>query len=128
MIAELGRKAVSPNYRANNVEDVKRVLGLDAWALEIIDTWYSGQPEMKIFRHLDLGGLHLPTGHSDGQYLHFAGRIREPGLIHDFIIGKDNYCSQFYVDEGLAEPNPLTVGWKIQRGSRTIGHQLGYLP
>ncbi len=116
-IAELGLKAVSPNYRANNVEDVKRVLGLDAWALEIIDTWYSGQPEMRIFRHLDLVDYTYPPT-LDGQYLHFAGRIREPGLIHDFIIGKDNYCSQFYVDEGLAEPkslagaNPLTVGWK----------------
>ena len=117
-IAELGRKAVNPNDRANNVEDVKRVLGLDARALEIIDTWYSGQPEMRIFRQLDLVDYTYPPT-LDGQYLHFAGRIREPGLVHDLIIGKDNFCSQFNVYEGLAEPkplasiaDPLTVGWK----------------
>ena len=117
-INELGRKAVNPNDRANNVEDVKRVLGLDARALEIIDTWYSGQPEMRIFRQLDLVDYTYPPT-LDGQYLHFAGRIREPGLVHDLIIGKDNFCSQFNVYEGLAEPkplasiaDPLTVGWK----------------
>ena len=118
VIAELGRKAISPNYRANNVEDVKRVLGLDAWALEIIDTWYSGQPEMRIFRQLDLVDYTYPPT-LDGQYIHLVGRIREPGLVHDLIMGKDNFCSQFIVYEGLAEPKPLasiagplTVGWE----------------
>ena len=116
-IAELGRKAVNPNDRANNVEDVKRVLGLDARALEIIDTWYSGQPEMRIFRQLDLVDYTYPPT-LDGQYLHFAGRIREPGIVHEPVLGNDNYCSQFHLNQGLSDPSPLTgpvdplpVGW-----------------
>ena len=116
-IAELGRRAVNSNDRANNVEDLKRVLEVDAKALEIIDLWYSGQPEMRIFRHLDLVEYtHLPT--LDGQYLHFTGRIKEPAIVHELILGKDNYCSQFHIYEGLADPEPVTgladplpIGW-----------------
>ena len=117
-IAELGRRAVNPNDRTNNVEDVRRVLGVDARALEIIDLWYSGQPDMRIFQHLDLVEYtHPPT--LDGQYLHFAGRIKEPGIVHELILGKANFCPQFQVYEGLADlhglaglADPLPAGWK----------------
>ena len=116
-IQELGKRDVNPSNRANNVEDVKRVLGLDARALEIINLWYSGAPEMRIYRHLDLVEYtHPPT--LDGKHLHFAGRIKEPGLVHEPIPGRDNYCSQFHLYQGLTDPMPLTgptdplyVGW-----------------
>lgn len=117
-IAELGRRSVNATDRANSIEDVRKILGLDAKALEIIDLWYSGEPEMRIYRHLDLVTYsHPPT--LDGEYLHFAGRVEEPGLIHDFILGDNPFCPQFYVYEGLADPEPLagiadpmTVGWQ----------------
>ena len=40
----------------------------------------------------------------DGDYMHFAGRTREPGLVHDFILGDDPYCSQFTLYRNVIQP------------------------
>ena len=107
-IAELARRSVNATDRANSIEDVRDVLGSDGRSLEIIALWYHGEPDMRIYRHLDLVTYsHIPT--LDGDYLHFAGRIEEPGLVHEFVLGDDPFCSQFVVYEGLAEPEPLAV-------------------
>ena len=105
-IAELARRSVNTTDRANSIEDVREVLGSDGRSLEIIALWYHGEPVMRIYRHLDLVTYsHIPT--LDGEYLHFAGRIEEPGLVHDFILGDNPYCSQFFMYEGLADPEPF---------------------
>ena len=115
-VAQLAADSSAP--RGSNVDDVRRVVGQDDKATELIDTWYSGQPKMRIFRHLNLVEYHSPPT-LDGQYLHFAGRINEPGLMHEPILGHDNFCSQFHLHRGLDEPqplegpaDPLPVGWK----------------
>ena len=114
-IAQLSMANIS--WTGSNVEDLRRSLGRDPKALEIIDTWYSGQSEMRIFQHLDWVDYTYPPT-VDGQYLHFAGRIREPGLVHEPILEHNNYCSQFDLHQGLADPllqegptDPLLVGW-----------------
>ena len=117
-IATLVRRSMNATNRAHSVEDVREALGPDGKPLEIIDLWYHGAPDMRIYRHLDLVTYtHPPT--IDGEYLHWAGRIEEPGVVHDFILGDASYCSQFFLYEGLAEPEPLAgiadpvaVGWR----------------
>ena len=108
---------LSRSMTGSTMEDVIRAMGHDAKAMEIIDTWYSGQPEMRIFQHLDLVDYTYPPT-IDGPYLHFAGRIRAPGLVHEPILEHNNYCSQFALHQGLADPlpqegptDPLPVGW-----------------
>ena len=116
-IAKLARRSVNTSKKAHSIEDVREVLGSDGKSLEIIDLWYRGEPDMKIYRHLDLVSYtHPPT--IDGEYFHFAGRTEELGLVHDFNLGDDPFCSQFFVFEGLADPEPLSgiadplaVGW-----------------
>ncbi len=116
-IAGLARQAVSNTYLPQSIDDVRTALGSDSVALAIIDRWYSGTPDMRIFRHLDQVTYTQPPI-LDGEYLHFSGRTEEPGMVLDFILGKDPYCSQFYLYAGLADPklltslaDPLLVGW-----------------
>ena len=54
----------------------------------------------------------------DGEYLHFAGKTREPGLVHNFVLGNDPYCSQFSLYRNVINQDlvatirdPLLVGW-----------------
>ena len=108
---------LSRSMTGSTMEDVRRAMGNDDKAMEIIDTWYSGQPEMRIFQHLDLADYTYPPT-IDGPYLHFAGRIRGPGLVHEPELEHNNYCSQFHLHQGLADPLPqegptdsLPVGW-----------------
>ena len=117
-LTQMARREINTSFRANTVTDVKRLLGVNAQALEIIDSWYTGAPTMKPFRHLNLVHFsYLPT--LDGPYLHFAGKTDQPDLVLHPIIGKDNLCSQFHIYQGLADPDPVTgladplpVGWK----------------
>ena len=116
-IARLARRSVNNTDHDQTVEDVRDALGTDSHALEIIDLWYDGEPDMRIYRHLDLVVYtHPPT--LDGEYIHFAGKTRQPGMVFDFVIGKDPYCSQFHLYSGLAGPDylgsitdPPPVGW-----------------
>ena len=90
---------------------------MDGVSHQIIALCYDGEPEMRIYRHLDqVTYTHPPT--LDGEYLHFAGKTQQPGMVHDFVLGKDPYCSQFDLYSGLADPDylasiadPLPVGW-----------------
>ena len=116
-IARLARRSVNNTDGEQTVEDVEEALGADRKSLELIDLWYDGEPDMRIYRHLDLVTYtHPPT--LDGEYLHFAGKTRQPGMVFDFVIGKDPYCSQFHLYSGLADPDylgsitdPPPVGW-----------------
>ena len=72
---------------------------------------------MRRYRHLDaIEWISPPI--IDGQYLHFAGRIGSEGTVFEPIIGKDPYCSQFVLREGVNKTDyvasladPLAVGW-----------------
>ena len=116
-IAKLARRSENNTDEDHTVEDVREALGTDSNALEIIDQWYDGEPDMRIYRHLDqVAYTHPPT--LDGEYIHFAGKTRQPGMVFDFIIGKDPYCSQFHLYSGLADldylgsiADPPPVGW-----------------
>ena len=116
-IAKLARRSVNETDQAHTVEDVREALGSGQASHEIIDLWYQGEPEMRIFRHLDqVTYTFSPV--LDGEFLHFAGKTLEPGMVHDFVLGEDPYCSQFHLYQGLADPDygasisdPLPVGW-----------------
>ena len=116
-IAGLARQAVSETTRPHSIDDVRTALGSDSVALEIIDRWYSGTPDMRIFRHLgQVTYTQRPI--LDGEYLHFSGKTEEPGMVLDLTLGNDPYCSQFFLYAGLADPEPLSgladpllVGW-----------------
>ena len=116
-IARLATKSVNDTDGDHTVEDVRDALGADGKSLRIIDLWYDGEPDMRIYRHLDLVTYTYPPT-LDGEYIHFAGKTRQPGMVFDFVIGKDPYCSQFHLYSGLADPDysgsiadPLPVGW-----------------
>ena len=117
-IAKLARKSENETNRPYAIQDARTTLGSDRKSLDIIDLWYTGTPKMRIFRHLDqVTYTHPPT--LDGEYLHLAGRTREPGMVHDLILGEHPYCSQFFLYQGLADPEPLSdlaepllVTWK----------------
>ena len=101
-IARLARLAENETDRAHTIADIREVLGDDDDALEIIDRWYEGQPEMRKFRHLDAVEWTFPPT-IDGEYLHFAGRIAPAGAVHDFELGDDTYCGQFSLYGGIAD-------------------------
>ena len=116
-IAKLARRYVNKTDGDHTVEDVREALGTDSNALEIIGLWYDGEPDMRIYRHLDQVAYTYPPT-LDGEYIHFAGKTRQPGMVFDLVIGKDPYCSQFQLYSGLADPDylgsiadPLPVGW-----------------
>ena len=61
----------------------------------------------------------LPT--IDGNYIHFAGRTGRPGLLQEFILGDNPYCSQFHLYRGPGQwewigdiAEPLPVGWHYE--------------
>ena len=119
-IAQLARRSTSATKAEHTVGDIRRVLGDDANALAIINLWYEGQPEMRHYRHLDAVEWSFPPT-IDGDYLHFAGKTREPGLVHGFLLGDDPFCSQFtlYRNEINQEliasvSDPLPVGWSYR--------------
>ena len=116
-IIELGRRAVNETDRPVTVDDVRTSLGVDAAALAIIDRWYAGQPEMLKYRHLDAVEWTFPPT-IDGQYLHFAGRTTQPGVVSDFLLEDHEYCSQFsLLDDAAGQQwvtsisDPLVAGW-----------------
>ena len=116
-IAKLARRYVNETDGDHTVEDVREALGTDSNALEIIGLWYDGEPDMRIYRHLDQVAYTYPPT-LDGEYIHFAGKTRQPGMVFEFVTGKDPYCSQFHLYSGLADPDylgsitdPLPVGW-----------------
>ena len=116
-IARLASRSVNNTDGDQTVEDVRKALGTDRKSLEIIDLWYDGEPDMRIYRHLDQVTYTYPPT-LDGEYIHFAGKTRQPGMVFDLVTGKDPYCSQFQLYSGLADPDylgsiadPLPVGW-----------------
>ena len=107
-IKKLARRSENRTNRSYTVTDVREALGADGKSRGIIDLWYDGEPEMRIYRHLDqVTFTHPPT--LDGDYLHFAGRTQAPGMVHDLTLGKHPYCSQFFLYQGLADPEPLAA-------------------
>ena len=57
----------------------------------------------------------------DGNYIHFAGRTGRPGLLQEFILGDNPYCSQFHLYRGPGQrewigdiAEPLPVGWHYE--------------
>ena len=116
-IARLARRSENETDRAHTIDDVRSVLGDNPLALEIINRWYEGQPEMRKYRHLDAVDWTFPPT-IDGEYLHFAGRTTEPGLVHNFVLGNDPFCSQFALFRNIINQervatfsDPLSVGW-----------------
>ncbi len=116
-IIPLGRQAVNEIDQQVTIDDVRNALGEDATALAIIDRWYAGQPEMLKYRHLDAVEWTFPPT-IDGQYLHFAGRTTQPGVVADFLLEEHAYCSQFSLLNDAAGQqwltsisDPLIAGW-----------------
>ena len=117
-IAPLARRQTNDTNRGHTIDDIRKALGGDGPALDIINLWYDGQPEMRKYRHLDaVEWTYPPT--TDGDYLHFAGRTNQPELVHDFVLGDDPYCSQFVLYHGIGNQewvasvsDPLTAGWR----------------
>ena len=114
-----GKLARGPQEQKNfrhNVTTVHTVMGIDATATAIINDWYSGQPQMRRYQHLDLVEWDQPPT-IDGEYIHLSGHLAQPGLIKNLILGDHPYCSQFTIydedapgwDASLSDPLP--VGW-----------------
>ena len=131
-IAWLARKATNTANRESTIADVRKALGDEGEALEIIDRWYGGRPEMRKYRHLDLvEWTHAPA--VDGGWLHFAGKIGNAGEIHDFVLGSDSFCSQFALYEGIGNQEwvdsvsgPLPAGWSHDADAKviTVNHRI----
>ena len=130
-IAQLARRGTNDTQREHTISDIRTVLGGEGPALDIINRWYDGQPEMRKYRHLDAVRWTFPPT-IDGDYLHFAGTTDQPELVQDFVLGKDPYCSQFslYNDTGKQKwvasvSEPLLAGWRHD-GSKviTVNHQI----
>ena len=130
-IAQLAKRETNDTTVEHTITDISRVLGGDGPALDIINLWYGGQPEMRKYRHLDAVRWTFPPT-IDGDYLHFAGTTDQPELVQDFVLGKDPYCSQFplYNDTGnqkwvASVSEPLLAGWRHD-GSKviTVNHQI----
>lgn len=125
-IAGLARKYENPTRRELTIEDVRRVLGSDGKGLEIINTWYGGQPEMRKYRHLDsVEWIHPPT--TDGEWLHFSGKIHGGGTMHEPILGNDPFCPQFDLFDGIGKTewlysinDPLPVGSKRHEAAKVF--------
>ena len=117
-IAGLAKRHENPDDRELTVNDVRRALGDGGQASEIIETWYSGHPEMRKYEHLDIvEWIHPPT--TDGEWLHFSGRIHSGGVIHKPVVGNDPYCPQFDLFDGTGDMkwiksvnDPLAVGYR----------------
>ena len=125
-IAGLAKKHENPAYREPAASDVRRALGDGGQASAIIETWYSGQPEMRKYRHLDMvQWIHPPK--TDGEWLHFHGRIHGGGIVHEPAVGKDPFCSQFALYDGTGDTkwvgsinDPISVGWGYHEDTKMI--------
>ena len=131
-IARLARRSENQTDRAHTIDDIRDVLGGDPAALQIIDRWYQGQPEMRKYRHLDAVAWSFPPT-IDGEYLHFAGRITPADAVHDFVLGDDLQCSQFSLRGSISDQEwvynvsrPLPAGRTHHPDSRviTINHDI----
>ena len=117
-IRSLARKHGNVSPRELTIDDVRRALGDEGKASEIIETWYSGQPETRKWRHLGIvEWTHIPT--TDGEWLHFAGEVSGEEGVHDFIRGKDLSHLQFLLHSGTGGTeqvdsieDSLPVRWK----------------
>lgn len=125
-IAQLARRESNEADGEHTIADIRRVLGDQEQALEIIDLWYVGRPNMRKFRHMDAVEWSFPPT-VDGEYLHFAGRISRTGTVHDFLLGDDPYCSQFALFEGIGNQEwvgnvsgPLPVRWKHREVPKAV--------
>ena len=131
-IAELARRPVSQTDREHTIADVRKVLGGDTAAMEIIDTWYEGYPQTRNYWHLDAVEWTFPPT-VDGDYLHFAGTIDQTWVVHDFTLSDDPYCSQFVLYQGVGDEDwvesvsdPLPAGWTHDEDSTvvTVNHRI----
>ena len=131
-IAQLARRGTNDIKREHTITDIRKVLGGDGRALDIINHWYDGQPEMRKYRHLNAVRWSYPPT-IDDEYLHFAGTTGQPDSIHEIVLGKDPYCSQFdlYKDTSGQEwvtsiADPLPAGWSHAESSKvvTINHHI----
>ena len=128
-IAQLARREENDTNEEYTIADIRRALGGEAPALDIINRWYSGEPEVRKYRHLDaVDWTHTPT--MDGEYIHFSGITSQPGLVQDFVLGKDSYCSQFPLYEGrqwvASVADPLPAGWRHSEIPKvvTVNHHI----
>lgn len=123
-IARLAKRHENPTDRELTVSDVREALGDGGPASEIIETWYSGQPEMRKHEHLDIvEWIHPPT--TDGEWLHFSGRIHSGGMIYKPVLGKDQFCSQFPLYDGIGDTkwiasisDPIPVGYRRHKDTK----------
>ena len=131
-IVRLARRSENETNRAHTIGDVRNVLGDNPQALDIIDRWYEGQPDMRKYRHLDAVDWSFPPT-IDGEYLHFAGRIAPRDAVHDFVLGGDLNCSQFSLYQSISNQEwvsnvsrPLPAGRTHHEDSRviTINHDI----
>ena len=91
-------------------------------------------PELKTvkFYHMDaVEWTFSPT--IDGDYLHFAGKTVEPGMVHEFVLGNDPFCSQFGLYRGTVNQewvgsvsDPLQAGWSHDEDAKaiTVNHHI----
>ena len=63
----------------------------------------------------------------DGEYLHFAGKTSEPGMVHNIVLGRDPFCSQFSLYRNVVNQeritsiaDPLIVGWSHGEVPRVV--------
>ncbi len=131
-IARLARQMQNSTNSPHAIADVRSVLGTDPTALEIINTWYEGQPEMRKYLHLDAVQWSFPPT-TDGSYLHFAGIISRPAEVHDFVLADAPFCSQFSLYSGIIDEewvgdvaHPVPAGRSHHEDSRviTINHHI----
>ena len=131
-VAQLARSPASATRKAHAIEDIRQFLGDDASSLEIINRWYAGQPVMRKYRHLDAVEWTFPPT-IDGEYLHLAGTTDQSGVVHDFVPGEDQFCSQFALGKGISDEEwvhdvspPLQAGRAHHEDSRvvTINHDI----
>ena len=131
-IGELARRGANRTNRGQTIADIRRVFGEDGKALDLVNLWYNGNPEMRKYRHMDaVDWIFRPT--TDGDYLHFHGKTDMPEIVYDFHLGEHTYCSQFDLNEGIGDQEwvasvsrPLPAGWKHDEDSRviTINHHI----
>lgn len=117
-VRTFAKQAVNDENQEYSINDLRQVFSEDPTALGIIKLWYEGNPETEPFRHLDAVKWSDPPI-TDGEYIHFAGHLKKPYKIHEIVIGKDEFCSQFNISTGIDDPDyigsiadPLPVGWK----------------
>ena len=131
-IARLARRVVNLSYDEHAIDDIRRILGDNPLALQIINHWYDGEPEMQRYRHLDAVEWTFPPT-IDGEYLHFAGKVTPADVVHHFVLGDDPYCSQFALRSGIGDEEwvqsvsrPLQAGRTHHQDSKviTINHDI----